>query len=237
MLLIIDWPELYSLTLGHPDHPPAVTGCVGDPRVAGAGDHTPSAPDLAPAPGPGLWAGVGQVIAAAVSSGGVKPEAQYRAAGVETAGDRAATQLRRHMMMDLTCHPWPHLGQKWRVIVLSIPDLKEVSRAVGGVREAEVAEIHGNCGTSLWSRNLKIIIIISCCTDEIHLTEFRLSILTSWHKLDLAFNNVKPKDWYFVLDSVRVRTELGCVRLTNQNFWLNGSRASFLFPSHFPCKS
>ena len=29
-------------------------------------------------------------------------------------------------------------------------------------------------------------------------------------KLDLAFNNVKPKDWYFVLDEVRFRTELGC---------------------------
>ena len=46
-------------------------------------------------------------------------------------------------------------------------------------------------------------------------------------KLDLAFNNVKPKDWYFVLDSIQFRTELECVRLTNQNFWLDGSRASF----------
>ena len=27
-------------------------------------------------------------------------------------------------------------------------------------------------------------------------------------KLDLAFNNVKPKDWYFVLDLVRFRTGL-----------------------------
>ena len=26
---------------------------------------------------------------------------------------------------------------------------------------------------------------------------------------DLAFNNVKPKDWYFVLDLVRFRTGLG----------------------------
>ena len=33
-------------------------------------------------------------------------------------------------------------------------------------------------------------------------------------KLDLAFNNVKPKDWYFVLDLVRFRTGIGCVRLT-----------------------
>ena len=32
-------------------------------------------------------------------------------------------------------------------------------------------------------------------------------------KLDLAFNNVKPKDWYYVLDWVRFRTELRCVRL------------------------
>ena len=28
-------------------------------------------------------------------------------------------------------------------------------------------------------------------------------------QLDLAFNNVKPKDWYLVLDLVRFRTELG----------------------------
>ena len=107
--MIIDWPELYPLALGHPDHPPAVTGCVGDPRVAGASDHAPGAPDLAPASGPGLWAGVGQVIAAAVSSWRVQPEAQYRAAWVETAGDGAATQLRRntwlwtwHVNHDLT---------------------------------------------------------------------------------------------------------------------------------------
>ena len=31
--------------------------------------------------------------------------------------------------------------------------------------------------------------------------------------------------------------ELICVRLTNQNFWLNGSRASFLVPSYSPSKS
>ena len=55
-------------------------------------------------------------------------------------------------------------------------------------------------------------------------------------QLDLAFNNVKPKDWYFVLDLVWVRTELGCVRLTNQK-WLNGSRTSFLVPSNSPSKS
>ena len=40
-----------------------------------------------------------------------------------------------------------------------------------------------------------------------------------------VFNNVKPKDWYFVLVKVRIRTELGFVRLTNQNFGLDGSRA------------
>ena len=57
------------------------------------------------------------------------------------------------------------------------------------------------------------------------------------NKLDLAFNNVKPNDWYFVLDLVRVRTELGCVRLTNQIFWLDGSRASFLVPGYSPSKS
>ena len=49
-------------------------------------------------------------------------------------------------------------------------------------------------------------------------------------QLDLAFNNVKPKDRYFVLDKVQVRTELGCERLTNQNFWLDESRESFFFP-------
>ena len=27
------------------------------------------------------------------------------------------------------------------------------------------------------------------------------------------FYNVKPNDWYFFLDLIRVRTELGCVRL------------------------
>ena len=36
------------------------------------------------------------------------------------------------------------------------------------------------------------------------------------HPVDLAFYNVKPKDWYFVLD---------------------GSRASFLVPSYSPFKS
>ena len=39
-----------------------------------------------------------------------------------------------------------------------------------------------------------------------------------YNKLDLAFNNVKPKDWYFVLDLVQFRIELGCVRLTNKTF-------------------
>ena len=32
-------------------------------------------------------------------------------------------------------------------------------------------------------------------------------------RLDLAFNNVKPKDWYFVLDLVLFRTGLGYERL------------------------
>ena len=40
------------------------------------------------------------------------------------------------------------------------------------------------------------------------------------NQLDLALNNVKPKDWYFVLNKIHVWTELGCVRLTNQNFGL-----------------
>ena len=56
-------------------------------------------------------------------------------------------------------------------------------------------------------------------------------------RLDLAFNNVKPNDWYFVLDLVRVRTELVCVILTYQNFWLDGSRASSLVPGYSPSKS
>ena len=45
------------------------------------------------------------------------------------------------------------------------------------------------------------------------------------------------KDWYVVFDWVWVRTKLGCVRLTNQNFWLDGSKASFLVPSYSPSKS
>ena len=36
--------------------------------------------------------------------------------------------------------------------------------------------------------------------------------------VDLVFNNVKPKDWYFDHDQVQFRTELECVRLTNQKF-------------------
>ena len=56
-------------------------------------------------------------------------------------------------------------------------------------------------------------------------------------KLELAFNNVEPKDRYFVLDLVQFRTELGYVRITNQKFWLDGSRASFLVPSYSPSKS
>ena len=44
----------------------------------------------------------------------------------------------------------------------------------------------------------------------------RMMFSSSWTlmiKLDLAFNNVKPKDWYFVLDLVRFRTGLGYERL------------------------
>ena len=41
-------------------------------------------------------------------------------------------------------------------------------------------------------------------------------------RLDLAFNNVKPNDWYFVLDLVRVRTELGYVCKTNKPKFLAG---------------
>ena len=61
--------------------------------------------------------------------------------------------------------------------------------------------------------------------------------LNNSNQLDLVFNNVKPNDWYFVLDLVQVRTKLGCVRLTNQNFWLDGSGASFLVPCYSPSKS
>ena len=35
-------------------------------------------------------------------------------------------------------------------------------------------------------------------------------------KLDLALNNGKPKDWYFVLYWVQFRTELKCVRLATR---------------------
>ena len=38
-----------------------------------------------------------------------------------------------------------------------------------------------------------------------------------WKKLDLAFNYVKPKEKSFVFDQVRLRTGLGCVRLTPVN--------------------
>ena len=50
-------------------------------------------------------------------------------------------------------------------------------------------------------------------------------------ELDLAFYNVKPKDWYFVL----IRFKLG------QNWGvscrLDGSRASFVVPGYSPSKS
>ena len=55
-----------------------------------------------------------------------------------------------------------------------------------------------------------------------------IGLLKNRMELNLAFNNVKPKDWYFVLTLVQFRTELGCVRPTNQNLWMDGSRASFL---------
>ena len=53
------------------------------------------------------------------------------------------------------------------------------------------------------------------------------------YKLDLVFNNVKPNDWYFVLDLVQVRTELGCVRLTNRYYWLDGSSVPLLLLAFF----
>ena len=56
-------------------------------------------------------------------------------------------------------------------------------------------------------------------------------------ELDLAFINVKPKHWYFVLDEVQFNTELERVRLTNKNYWLDGSRASFLVFDYSPSKS
>ena len=37
--------------------------------------------------------------------------------------------------------------------------------------------------------------------------------LSSSVKTRPAFNNIKPKDWYFVLDQVQLRTGLECVRL------------------------
>ena len=54
------------------------------------------------------------------------------------------------------------------------------------------------------------------------------NIVVKSEKLDLAYNTVKPKEWYFVLDWVRFRTELACVRLTNQIFWLDGSKGIIL---------
>ena len=46
--------------------------------------------------------------------------------------------------------------------------------------------------------------------------------------LDLAFNNVKPKDWYFVLDRVQFSKELRFVKLTNQIFgWMDQGHHSW----------
>ena len=56
--------------------------------------------------------------------------------------------------------------------------------------------------------------------------------LASKYKLDLAFNNVKPKDRYFDLGQ-----NWDVLRLTNQNFQLDGSRALVLVPSYSPSKS
>ena len=36
-----------------------------------------------------------------------------------------------------------------------------------------------------------------------------------WTYTRPAFNNVKPKDWYFVFELVQFRTGLGCVRLNH----------------------
>ena len=44
-------------------------------------------------------------------------------------------------------------------------------------------------------------------------------------KLDLAFNNVKPKDWYFILDKVHFMTELGEFKTNKSKFlagWIKG---------------
>ena len=66
----------------------------------------------------------------------------------------------------------------------------------------------------------KSAFILPNCASVVILTDYPRTLLRKY-KLDLAFNNLKPKDWYFVLDYVRFRTELGCVRLTNLNFWLH----------------
>ena len=93
-----------------------------------------------------------------------------------------------------------------------------------------------NCN---WRQEMTSCLIIFIRTDDICTLNIIINFIQikRRRKLDLAFNNVKPKDRYFVIDYVQFRTELRCVRLTNQNFWLNGSRASFLVPSYSPSKS
>ena len=51
-------------------------------------------------------------------------------------------------------------------------------------------------------------------------------------KLDLAFNNVKPKDWYFVIDLVQLRKGSGCVTLRGWSIKLN-SRLGYFILVHF----
>ena len=41
------------------------------------------------------------------------------------------------------------------------------------------------------------------------------------NELDLAFNNVKPNDWYFVIDLVQFRTGLGYERCVVDNLLLD----------------
>ncbi len=47
---------------------------------------------------------------------------------------------------------------------------------------------------------LKIIYLIKSLSKNIYFNIYPAYIDIINRKLDLAFNNVKPKDWYFVLD-------------------------------------
>ena len=79
-------PELDGLTLGHLDHPPAVTGHVVIAGVPGAGHHTSGPEHLASTTHPSLagGGGVGEVVASRVSCGSVQLQTEMGSTGVKS---------------------------------------------------------------------------------------------------------------------------------------------------------